>query len=240
MLNQDTCNDYEIWLLQTNVPPYTVGSAAIYNLHNYWLRTATKITQDSAGLDGGDAAGVPVTPMALRHADAFSGQGWQYMTRFTVDNGILSFCWVWPATHSGSARGSSGICEGQMFRIRQDFDTQTCHQGDNKDLPYPPYFMAALKSWQTYGMMVADGGATGLISADADQGWGDPSKPTSDTWRFNSWTHCVPLSTALEAVDPEAEIVSVLSGQVYLNPLPRQNMKLLKRGKSHGRLSNQF
>jgi hypothetical protein len=218
VVNSSTCNDYEIWALQSNAPPYTVGSTAIYNLGtDYRLRTATKIYQDTAGLDGADAAGVPVAPMLLTHAEAFSGAGWQHMIRFTLANTILQYGWRWPATHAGRTSGSSGIVEGQIFRLRSDFNFAACLQNDNIGQAYPPWFVADLRSLQTYGLMVADGGTSGLISADADQGWGNNSLSTSDTWKFNGWLHCVPGS-ALEAVDPQAEIISITSGQVNLKP----------------------
>jgi hypothetical protein len=222
VINSDTCNDYEIWWMQSNTPPYKVGSTAIYNLGtDYKLRTAVKVSQDTGGMiDGADAAGVPVAPMLLTHADAFSGNGFSGMTRFTLDNSIGQFGWRWPSTHSGRVSGSSGIVEGTIFRLRADFDIVTCQQNDNKGKAYPAYFVADLKSLQHRGLMYADGGGNGLLSADADQAWGDPSLSTSDIWAFNAWMHCIPGS-ALEVVDPQAEIVSIFSGQVNLNPIPR-------------------
>jgi hypothetical protein len=66
---------------------------------------------------------------------------------------------------------------------------------------------------QQYGLYFTDNGSPGLITTDADQAWGDPNSPASDTWIFAGWLHCIQLSD-LELVENTPRVINVLSGQV--------------------------
>lgn len=206
IFNSDTGILEETYFLGNNVPPYSIAQGTIWDVNSYQLRTACKLispADDSSGETSADASGQAIWPMVLTHAEAFAGLPILHGFRFTIEQALSDFGWIWPATHGAGGVGTSGIVLGTTFRLAASFNTSG----------FPASFMPVLTAMQTYGLYYADNGATGLISADADQAWGDPSSSTSDTWVFNGLLHEIPLS-ALEIVDNQARVIAITSGQV--------------------------
>jgi hypothetical protein len=210
-LNSTTCLMYETYFLSNNTAPYSISNGSIWDLNSYQLRTASKSAnggnQDSSGLTSVDASGQAIWPMLLTHAEVYSGQPILHALRFSIENNIDTAGFIWPATHQAGGSGSSGIVLGTTFRLQASFDCSS----------FAAFFQPVCTALKTYGLEFADHGATGEISADADQAWGDPSLATSDNWIINGWFHQIPLS-ALEIVDNQARVISILSGQVKTFP----------------------
>lgn len=207
MVNTSTGLLYETFALSNNVPPYGISNGAIWDLNSYQLRTACKLTppiDDSDGLTSADAAGMPMWPLVLTHSEAFAGKPILHGFRFTLSPSVAAQGYIWPATHAagGNATGPAPVL-GTTFRLAASFDVS----------PFPAWFQPILTALKTYGLYFADNGSSGLISADADQAWGDPDSSTSDTWIINGLFHQIPFS-ALEIVDNQARVISVTSGQV--------------------------
>jgi hypothetical protein len=206
MINTDTGLLYETFGLNTNVPPYPISNGAIWDLNSYQLRTACKLIPpivDTDGLTSADAAGMPMWPLVLTHAEAFGGSPILHAFRLTLPQALVSQGYIWPATHAAGGTGGSGIVLGTCFRLQASFDVS----------PFPSWFQRILTALKTYGLYFTDNGTGGLISADCDQAWGDPNATTSDTWIINGLFHQIPFS-ALEIVDNQARVISTTSGQV--------------------------
>jgi len=85
-----------------------------------------------------------------------------------------------------------------------------------------PYSVAPNRQMEGYGFNQSfpvsggsDNGSALLITADADQRWGDTSSPTSPTWILNGWTHCV-TGVDFEVVDDSPLMISSDSAAVVV------------------------
>lgn len=208
IVNTDTGLLYETFGLSNNVPPYGISNGAIWDLNSYQLRSACKLippVADPDGLTSADAAGMPIWPLVLTHAEAFAGKPILHGFRFTLSPSVAAPGFIWPATHAagGDITNAPAVVLGTTFRLAASFDVS----------PFPAWFQPILTALKTYGLYFADNGTGGLISADADQAWGDPNSSTSDTWIINGLFHSIPFS-ALEIVDNQARVISTTSGQV--------------------------
>jgi hypothetical protein len=222
VLNQQTCELYETFAMQSNAPPYHEASGSIINIGDYNLRTAyrdTPVLVDSYGLDNGTASGQPIWPFVLTHAEAYSGQPILHSFRFALPQSLGSAGFQWPGTHAAGGTGSNGIYMASQFRLKASFNINTCLNG-NVGEAFTPQFQQVLIAMQTYGLFFTDYGYPGLVSTDADQAWGDPGSSTSDNWVFAGMMHCVQFSD-LEVVDNTPRVISATSGQVNLSFIPR-------------------
>lgn len=222
-INTDKGFLYEIYGLQNATPPYHVSTGSIWDLNGYALRTAQKIITwgaDSDGLDSTDAAGMPIAPLVLTHAEFVSGQPISHALRFCLTPAQVTPGWQWPATHAAGGGATSNILMGTLFRLPADFDIAS----------FPASCQPVLQCIKTYGVHLTDlSGTAGLISLDSNQtspdlngirqGWGNGSDPASDQATLATVLHEIPLS-ALEIADNQCRIISVTSGQVKTNFVP--------------------
>lgn len=217
-INMDTCVLYETFLLQNASSPYLNANGAIWDLRSNDLRTAHKVLwpgNDTSGLTSTDAAGLPVWPGVLQFSelrpDLSSNAAINHAVRITLTKGGSG--WVWPATHNAC----SSLClpdgppYGARWRLRADFDVNTCHFQDCAGLPWPNYMKRLLTALQTYGAIFADGGLNVGITTDADQSWGDPNDPASYQYMLASWLHGIQWVNG-DVVEPTAHVVNILSG----------------------------
>lgn len=217
-INTDTGILYEGYGLWNNAQPYSFASGAVWDLKDYRLRTATKLIPpvvDSAGLTSADAAGLPITPFVLTHAEVYGGAPILHAMRITLPATALSKGYQWPATHASGGAAANGVFLGATLRLRPDFDIVTCHANDNTGQPWPAWFVQVLVAMQTYGLYVADIGLP-LVSLDNDPKWGNTGSPTSDAWITSGWFHGI-LFSDLQVVDNQPRIISIFSGQVNPN-----------------------
>ena len=124
------------------------------------------VSRPSQGLPGqnsADAAGLPILPLLLRFDEA-SGGVINHALRFTVNltrsnanGGVFSA----PASHAAGNNWSSMAYMGMRLRLRADFDAT----------PYSATNQAIVQAMKTYGIVVADNGITGLVTADTDARW---------------------------------------------------------------------
>jgi hypothetical protein len=191
-------------------------STAKWNLYSNNLRPNTTgwamVGADLTGQSSADAGGLPIWPLTLTHAELFSGNPITHAIRFTLPQSVSAgYVWVWPATHGGTS-GSGTLPLGARMILPAGY-SGTCQHFDNIGLNFSTYSPAQriITAMQNYGVIFADFGASAaLITADADQGWGSVSNPSSDTYILNGWLHCIQASDF--TVIKEQPTQGVLSG----------------------------
>lgn len=214
VVNLTTGMLYETFALFTNVPPYQIGNGAIWDCNSYALRSASKLIPygvDSDGLTSADAAGMPIWPLCLQYAEYASGAPILHGFRFCLAQASCQPGYQWPATHEAGGTSSTGPMLGATFRLNAAW------LAANK-ANFPASFQNVLTALAEFGLYFTDFSKNqGLISTDADQGWGDPNSPASPVWALSGLLQQIPFS-ALEIVENQARIINVLSGQVNQSP----------------------
>ena len=115
------------------------------------------------GQTSADAAGLPILPLLLRWSEASTGsihhalRGTMNLTRANQNGGAFTP----PASHAAGTNWGSTVYEGQRFYLRENFPTTGL-------LPMALAIVTCLKS---YGLVIADNGASGYITADDDSRW---------------------------------------------------------------------
>lgn len=154
MIDKDNCILYELF----NAWPlggynWSAGSGAIFPLNSNKLRPS--------GWTSADAAGLPIFPGLVRYDEVAAGQI-NHALRFTAPATNASF--VWPARHWASTHnGYEYPPMGTRFRLKKDFDMSS----------YPPHVQVILRALKTYGMILADNGASWFIGGVPDSRWND-------------------------------------------------------------------
>lgn len=115
------------------------------------------------GQTSADAAGLPILPLLLRWSEANTGsihhalRGTMNLTRANGNGGAFTF----PASHAAGNNWGSTVYEGQRFYLRKDFATTGL----------PPIALTIVNCLKSYGLVIADNGASGYITADDDSRW---------------------------------------------------------------------
>ncbi|MBV9084488.1 MAG: hypothetical protein JOZ62_17580, partial [Acidobacteriaceae bacterium] len=184
VVQQGTCKLYELFSAYP-LPDgnWVVGSAAIFDLNSNQLRPTD---QSSA-----DAAGLPILPGLVRYDEVESGVI-NHALRFTAPMTAAYF--VWPArSWASSLSGSQYPPMGQRFRLKASFDISS----------FPQRVQVILQALKTYGMILADNGASWFISGVPDPRWND------DEMHQLTRVH----GSDFEAVDESSLMIDPNSGQ---------------------------
>ena len=154
LIDTDNCVLYELfnaWPIAGET--WSAGSGAIFPLNSNNLRPS--------GWTSADAAGLPIFPGLVRYDEVASGHI-NHALRFTAPATNDTF--VWPARHyASSLNGSQYPPMGTRFRLRKDFDISS----------FPLHVQVVLQALKTYGMILADNGASWFISGVPDSRWND-------------------------------------------------------------------
>jgi len=152
VLNQDTCNLYEMFSSwHQNDNSWEAGSGAIFDLTSNNLRPDTWTSADAAGL--------PILPGLIRYEEAASGTI-DHAIRFTISQSRNEY--VWPARHKASnLSGDQYTPMGQRFRLKADVDISG----------FSPINQTILQAMKTYGIIMADNGSNWFISGEPSESW---------------------------------------------------------------------
>jgi hypothetical protein len=115
------------------------------------------------GQNSADAAGLPIVPLLLRYEEAATGNI-NHALRFTINlsrNNANGGVFTAPASHAAGQNWSSTAYMGQRFYLRANFPTDGLS----------PIALTIVRCLQTYGLVVADNGISGLVVADDDHRW---------------------------------------------------------------------
>ena len=134
-----------------------------------WDLKKASYGQRPVGWTSADAAGLPIMPGILRHAEAVAGP-LTHAVRFTVH--CTTDKYVKPATHE--AVPTNSVCDpknpnpnmppmGLRVRLKASYDVSTAR----------PIVQNILKGLQRYGMILADNGSDFYFQGDPDPAWSD-------------------------------------------------------------------
>ena len=156
VIDRDTNRLYEL----ANAYPQSNGTwqascGAIFHLDSDTVRLSAQ-----PGWTSADAAGLPIFPGLVRYEEAASGSI-LHALRFTVSSTRRAY--VPPATHWASSNTSPDLPPmGMRVRLKSSFVIPANFSPESK---------AILQALKTYGMFVADNGASWFISGAPDPRW---------------------------------------------------------------------
>jgi hypothetical protein len=190
VIDSGNCKLYEMWdSVKQADGSWSVGAAAIFDLHSNILRPPTWTAASAAGL--------PIMPGTVTFDEVAAGQI-NHAIGMTVPH--TQDAYVWPATHEASSlTGSQYPPMGARFRLKAGFDVT----------PYPAEVQVILKALKKYGAMVDDNGAAWFLNGLQDPRWNNT----------NLHTITQVLGSNMEAVDTSHMIVAANSAVVAGSPV---------------------
>jgi len=152
VINKNACKLYELYNLQnfTNGQTPAAGSGAVWDMSSNAMRPI--------GWTSADAAGLPITPLLLRPDEILAGTI-AHAVRFTAH---CTSTYIWPASHQAGSCNSSFPPMGARFRLRSGFDIST----------FSTTTQVVLRTFQHYGLVLADNGADWYFQGTTDDWWG--------------------------------------------------------------------
>ncbi|MBC8450421.1 MAG: DUF4091 domain-containing protein [Chloroflexi bacterium] len=184
IVDRDNCILYELYDAWPQPDgSWQAGSGAIFDLNSHALRPA--------GWTSADAAGLPILAGLVRYDEVASGEI-RHAIRVTAPQTRREY--IWPARHyASSLTGAQYPPMGQRFRLKAGFDISG----------FSTEVQVILQALKTYGMMLADNGASWFISGHPDERW------DNDVLRELRQVH----GSDFEAVDVSSLMVDPDSGQ---------------------------
>ena len=151
IVDKDRCTLYELGGMARSGAGWTAWAGAIWNLRSNRVRPETWTSADAAGL--------PILAGLARWDDIATG-GIRHALRFTVDRSRRAY--IYPARHYASSLTDPNLPPmGLRVRLRASFDTGS----------FPRQARAVLQALKTYGMIVADNGASWYITGAPSPHW---------------------------------------------------------------------
>ena len=191
VVDQSRCILYELWNANPQIGgSWTAGSGAVFNLGSNALRPATWTSADAAGL--------PVLPGLVRYDEVASGEI-RHALRFTAPTTQRAY--IWPARHyASSITDTSYPPMGARFRLKAGFDMST----------YSPETQIILRALKSYGMILADNGASWFLGGVPDERWNNSHLAEFGRLRGSDF----------EAVDESSLMMDSNSGQAAVKSKP--------------------
>jgi hypothetical protein len=153
VLQQQTCQLYELFAARQSGAGWVAGSGARFDLTTGALRTI--------GWTSADAAGLPILPGLVRFDEVAAG-AINHAIRVTFSETQKGF--ILPATHLASGDTDPTLpAMGMRLRLRADFNVNA--------LTGQARVIAA--AMQRYGLIVADNGSNWFFQGAPDPGWND-------------------------------------------------------------------
>lgn len=137
-----------------------------YKLGGQWYALSTaawdlkSLALRPSGWTAADAAGLPITPMVVKAAEANSGEI-RHALRVTFRDDVLANSFVWPARH-GAGNSAGAIPFGALLRLRADFVIPDSWTTQAK---------AVATAAKRYGMYVADIGSDFYVRGEPNASW---------------------------------------------------------------------
>jgi hypothetical protein len=151
IVDKDRCTLYELGGMARSGAGWTAWAGAIWNLRSNRVRPATWTSADAAGL--------PILAGLARWDDIATG-GIRHALRFTVERSRRAY--VYPARHYASSLTDPSLPPmGLRVRLKPSFDVSS----------FPPQARAVLQALKSYGMIVADNGASWYITGAPSPRW---------------------------------------------------------------------
>lgn len=152
VVEQGACRLWEAYSAYKLGGQWYALSTAAWDLKSLALRPSSWTSADAAGL--------PITPMLARAAEATSGEI-RHALRVTFRDDVLANAFVWPARH-GAGNSAGGIPFGALLRLRADFVIPSTWSTQAK---------AIATAAKRYGMYVSDIGADFYVRGEPNASW---------------------------------------------------------------------
>jgi hypothetical protein len=170
-----------------------------YNLSNQWYALGTaawdlkSLALRPDNWTSADAAGLPITPLLAKAAEASSGEI-RHALRVNFRGSALSQSHVWPARFATGSGGPGAIPFGALLRLRADFVIPDS---------WNPQARALATAAKRYGLYVSDNGADFYVT-------GEPST----LWDMSSWQQL----QAIKLSDMEFVDLKSITGDPRFSP----------------------
>jgi hypothetical protein len=156
VIEKGACRLWEAFYAQNISGQWYAVSTAAWNLRSNALRPD--------GWGSADAAGLPITPLLAKSAEAATGEI-RHALRVTFRNQFTSVQHQWPARFAVGLEDPGNIPFGALLRLRADF---VIPDG------WSPQAKAVALAAKRYGMYVADNGMDFFVQGEPSDGW-DPA-----------------------------------------------------------------
>lgn len=138
-----------------------------YNLSGQWYTMATaawnlkSLSLRPHGWNSADAAGLPITPLLVKSAEAGSGEI-KHALRVTFRDSALSLAINWPARFAAGGDNPGAVPYGALLRLKADFVIPS---------DWTPQARAVATAAKRYGLYVSDIGADFHVQGDPSASW---------------------------------------------------------------------
>ncbi len=151
VLQRGSCRLYELWDAQRAGGGWQAGSGAVFDLRSSALRPE--------GWTSADAAGLPIFPLLVRHAEVAAGRI-DHALRVTVPRTQRGY--IHPATHFASDSADPALPPmGLRLRLKASYSLAGFHG----------QALVILRALKRYGLIVADNGSPWYVTGAPDPGW---------------------------------------------------------------------
>lgn len=162
----NSCGDHHVLVVEQGACRLWEGYFS-YRLSNQWYSLSTSawdlrsLALRPSGWTSGDAAGLPITPLLARAAEASSGEV-RHPLRVTFRDGELARSFVWPARHAAGGDTPGGIPFGALLRLKADFVIPA---------DWTAQARALATAMKHYGLYVSDIGSNFYVQGEPNAAW---------------------------------------------------------------------
>lgn len=153
VVDRSTCRLWEAYAAQNVAGQWLAQATATWDLRSNALRP-----DDWAS---GDAAGLPITPLLAKAAEASTGEI-RHALRMTFSDAALALEHVWPARFAAGGDNPGAIPFGSLLRLKASF---VIPDG------WSPQAKAVALAAKRYGIYVADNGMDFYVQGEPSSGW---------------------------------------------------------------------
>jgi hypothetical protein len=164
--NPNTCGDHHVLVVEQGACRLWEGYAS-YRISGQWYAMSTaawdlkSLALRPSGWTSGDAAGLPITPLLAKAAEASSGEV-KHALRVTFTDSQLANAFEWPARHAAGSTTGGGIPFGALLRLKADFVIPDNWNAQAK---------ALATAMKRYGLYVADIGSNFYVQGEPNAAW---------------------------------------------------------------------
>lgn len=156
VVDRAACRLWEAFYAHRIADEWYAVATATWDLRSHAMRPE--------GWGSADAAGLPITPLLAKAAEASRGEI-RHALRVTFRDAALALEHVWPARFAAGADNPGAIPFGALLRLKADFVIPAS---------WSPQARAVALAAQRYGLYVADNGADFHVQGSPDSAW-DPA-----------------------------------------------------------------
>jgi hypothetical protein len=162
----NTCGDHHVLVVEQGACRLWEAYSA-YRIGSQWYAMSTAAWDlksnalRPAGWTSADAAGLPMTPLLAKAAEASSGEV-RHALRVTFSDSMLANAFEWPARHAAGSATPGGIPFGALLRLKADFVIPA---------EWTPQARALATAMKRYGLYVADIGSNFYVQGEPNAAW---------------------------------------------------------------------